>query len=331
MKLLILGGTKFLGKHFTILAREAGHTVTHFNRGETNPNAFPDVMRILGDRDGGWRALADGEWDAVIDTSGFLPRLVRDSASCLADHAGHYTFVSSISVYKDFSVVNQDESGPVAVLDDPTVETMDGENYGALKALCEGAAEAAMPGRVFCVRPGLIVGPDDPTNRFTYWVTRLARGGETLAPRPESRPMQIIDVRDLAAWMLRSVEGKRTGVYNATGPAGRLAFDEFLERTRRTLDSDAVFVWVDPEFLVEKEVGPWVEMPLWIPGAEWAGLEQTNIDRALAAGLTFRPVEETVRDTLAWVRGLPGDPPGDAGLDPGKERAILAAWAARES
>src|SRR6478672_8232941 len=223
MRLLVLGGTQFLGRHLVEVALREGDAVTIFHRGRTNPDLFAgQVERISGDRDGGLDALAGGEWDAVVDTCGYVPRVVAASARALADRCGHYTFVSTESVYGDVGEPGLDESAPVAVLDDPATEVVDGETYGGLKALCEEAAEAAMPGRVLNVRPGLIVGPHDPSDRFTYWPRRLARGGEVLAPGSAEGLVQVIDARDLAEWAVRMVEGGKTGVYNATGPENPL-------------------------------------------------------------------------------------------------------------
>ncbi len=328
MKLLILGGTQFLGRHLVEAALARGHEVTLFHRGKTNPDLFPGVERLRGDRDGGLDVLKGRRWQAAIDTCGYVPRVVRASAELLAGAVDHYTFISTISVYADASKPNQDESARLATLADETVEEVTGETYGALKVLCERAAEAAMPGRVLTVRPGLIVGPHDPTDRFIYWPARVARGGEALAPGKPGAPVQVIDARDLAAWNLRMIEAGKIGVYNATGPAYRLTMQATLETCKAAAGSDATFTWVDEAFLLEHEVGPWMELPLWLPEGD-SGLMATDCRRAIADGLTFRPLVETARDTLAWHTTRPTDHEWRAGLKPEKEAAILKAWRAR--
>ena len=232
MNLLILGGTIFLGRYLVEAALARGHQVTLFNRGQHNSELYPDVEKLRGDRDGGLDVLRGRRWDAVVDTSGYVPRVVRASAELLADAVEHYTFISSISVYPHFRSVGLDESAPVGTLDDPTVEEITGESYGPLKALCEQAVEQALPGRTLVIRPGLIVGPHDYSDRFTYWVRRVAQGGELLAPAHPDWHTQIIDVRDLAEWTLRMVERRQTGVYNATGPEYDLTFGQLLETCR---------------------------------------------------------------------------------------------------
>ncbi len=239
MKILILGGTLFAGRHLVEIALRRGIEVTIFHRGQTNPQLFPTVERLYGDRDGGLTALEGRRWDAVIDTSGYLPRVVRASADLLSEAVDHYTFISTISVYADTSQQGITETAPVGVLEDPTTEERTGETYGPLKALCEQEAEAALPGRVLTVRPGLIVGPYDPSDRFTYWPYRVAQGGEVLAPESPALPVQIIDVRDLAAWILDMVSAGRTGVYNATGAAGSLTLGAVLETSQEVSGSDS--------------------------------------------------------------------------------------------
>ncbi len=313
MKLLVLGGTKFLGKHVATAALGAGHEVTLFTRGETNPGLFPEAEHLRGDRDGDLTALEGREWDVVVDTSGYVPRLVGDSARLLAPAVGRYVFVSSISVYADFAAPRGEDS-PLAVLAEPT-EEYQSLAYGALKALSEAEVERAFPGRALLVRPGLIVGPDDPTDRFTYWPQRARRGGEILAPSPPERPVQFIDVRDLAEWIVRTGE---TGVFNATGRPGEVTLGALLD----ACGAEQV-TWVDDAFLVEHEVGEWMDIPLWIPAADeaWRDFQLVDVSRALAAGLTFRPLAETVRDVPEWT--------GKAGLAPEREAELLAAWHAR--
>ena len=320
MKLLVLGGTKFLGRHIVEAALERGADVTIFHRGETNRGLFGDrVEEVLGDRDGGLGALTPGRWDAVVDTSGYFPRVVGASAKLLAERAAHYTFVSSISVYDDFST-GPNEGSPLRRLEDETIEEIGDEHqfYGGLKALCERAVEREFPGRALVVRPGLIVGPHDPTDRFTYWAERIARGGEILAPGPPERIVQFVDVRDLASWIVRLAEERRSGVFNATNEG--VSMGELL--------AGADVTWVPDEFLVEHGVGEWMELPLWIADPEWVGHHHTDVSRAVSAGLRFRPAADTVRDTAEWAaaRG-PHEP--EAGLAPERERELLEAWRAR--
>jgi 2'-hydroxyisoflavone reductase len=335
MKLLILGGTMFLGRHLAEQALAAGHELTLFTRGRRNPELFPQAEKLLGDRDGKLEALDGRRWDAVIDTCGYVPRIVRQSARLLAPAVSHYTFISSISVYADFKTPGAGESYPLAMLADPAVETVDGETYGGLKVLCEAAVRDELPGRALIIRPGLIVGPFDPTDRFTWWPARVARGGEVLAPGSPERIIQFIDVRDLAGWTLRMVERRATGAYNATGLEPPCTMGRLLQESREVSRGDASITWVDERFLLEAGVAPWSELPIWIPDdPENAGFHATGIAKALEAGLTFRPVRETIRDTLAWDAarsgGTPaGERPWKAGLPPEKEQDLLARWARR--
>jgi 2'-hydroxyisoflavone reductase len=321
LRLLVLGGTKFLGRHIVETALERGHDVTIFHRGTTNRGLFGDrVEEVLGDRDGGLGVLESGRWDAVVDTSGYFPRIVGASAKLLAARADHYTFVSSISVYDDFST-GPDERSPVATLEDEAIEELgdEYEHYGGLKALCEKAVERELPGRTLVVRPGLIVGPHDPTDRFTYWPERVSRGGEVLAPGPPERLVQFIDVRDLAEWMVRLAEERRAGVFNATNEG--VSMGELLAGADAT--------WVSDEFLVEHGVGEWIELPLWIADPDWIGHHQVDVSRAVAAGLSFRPVAETVRDTAEWAAARGDEHELQAGLAPERERELLEAWRTR--
>ncbi|HYG59485.1 MAG TPA: NAD-dependent epimerase/dehydratase family protein [Symbiobacteriaceae bacterium] len=325
MKILLIGGTIFLGRHLAEAALARNHEVTLFTRGKHGPELFPGVEKIHGDRDGGLAALDGRRWDAVIDTCGYVPRIVSASARFLADKADHYTFVSTCSVY-DLATPDPDENAPVLTMPDETVEQVTGETYGPLKALCEQAAEAAMPGRVLTVRPGLIVGPHDPSDRFTYWPWRMARGGEVLAPGRKDRAVQFIDARDLAQWTLHLVEARQTGVFNATGPDRSLTMAEVLETIQSTAGTAATLTWIPDQWLQAQKVGPWMELPLWVPDGEAAGLFSTNIGKAVAAGLTFRPLADTVRDTLAWDRARPADAERRAGLKSEREAELLAAW-----
>ena len=327
---MVLGGTVFLGRHVAETALARGHDVTLFNRG-SRPDVLPGAEHLRGDRDGGLDVLRGRRWDAVVDCSGYVPRLVGQSAALLADQVEHYTFVSSVSVYP-VPQADKSEDAPKLRLEEEGSEDV-GRFYGALKLLSENAAQSAMPGRVACVRPGLIVGPHDQTERFTYWVRRIARGGDVLAPGPRDREVQLIDARDLAEWILLLAERRTAGTWNATGPAGRLSMEDLLHECLRTLESDARLVWVDDEeWLLEHGAEPWMGLPLWIPAS--MGSLNAPIGPALAAGLQFRPLQETILDTLHWAasRAHPPQPPPAvgrlAGLPEEKEAELLAAWRA---
>ena len=325
MQLLIIGGTRFLGRALVDEARAAGHSVTLFNRGQSNPGLYPDVEQIHGDRDGGLNALAGRRWEAVIDTCGYVPRVVHAAADYLADAVEHYTFISSLSVYADPLPASAGEDAPVATMADEALEEISGETYGPLKVLCERAATEAMNGRALLVRSGLIVGPHDASDRFSYWPARVARGGEVLAPESPDYGVQFIDVRDLARWTLRATEQRLTGPYNVTGPERPLPLGDLLDTARALTGSDARFTWVSGPFLEQQGVVPFVELPLWVP-SEDAGFNNFAISRALAAGLTFRPVEETIGDTLAWLATRPDDYVWRAGLPAERETELLQAW-----
>ena len=341
MKLLILGGPRFLGRHLVTAALARGHRVTLFNRGRTEPQLFPEVEKLRGDRAGDLSALDGRTWDAVLDTSGFLPKVVRRGAERLRDSAGHYTFVSSISVYADFSKPGMNEESPPTRLTPEqweTAESIDSSEpmntpdflkiYGPLKTECEGVVQEIFPGRAAIVRPGLIVGPHDYMDRFPFWVSRVAEGGEVLAPGRPERPVQMIDVRDLADWMVRLAEGGISGVFNATGPDSPITMKAILEACRDAASSDARFTWVDEAFLVERKVGAWEELPMWVPettSTDHAGLLQVDVRRAVERGLRFRPLIETARDTLAWERAR-GPHAWRAGLAREKENTLLEEW-----
>ena len=328
MKLLVLGGTVFLGRHLVEEALARGHEVTLFNRGRHNPQLFPGVEKLRGDRGGDLAALRGGRWDAVVDTSGSIPREVRASAGLLAEAVEHYTVVSTLAVYAAFPrVPGIDESFGLAEAVDPEAGEAGFRSVGPLKALCERAAETALPGRVLAVRAGLLAGPHDPTDRFTYWPARVARGGDVLAPAGPEHPVQLVDARDLAAWIVRMAERRATGAFNATGPAAPLTLGELLRTCRDECGSDARFVWVDEDALVEAGIGRRMELPLFIPGAP--GAARVRCARALEAGLRFRPLVETVRDTRRWDAGRSPDRPRRAGLDPTREAALLGALTPR--
>lgn len=356
-KILILGGTGFLGPHVVDAARAKGHTVTLFNRGKTHPKLFPDVEKLQGDRDGKLGALNNRSWDAVVDTSGYVPRIVKQSVELLAPKVGHYIFISTMSVYADDDRPGADETAATAKLDDPASEDV-GKHYGALKAACEAACEAGMPGKVANLRVGWMAGPLDPTGRFTYWPNRMADGGEVLAPGDGGTPIQLIDARDLAAWIITLIERGTTGTFNAFGPSNHpnvaLSMKGMLEACNQAAGNKATLTWVPADFLAKHEVAPWSELPGWLPAsADNAGFGKRSNQRAVDAGLTFRPIVDTARDTLTWVASpdlelwvANTDPFGSAamltrsednkrkaihgsGLARDKETKVLAAWKAR--
>ena len=309
LRMLVLGGTGFLGPAIVRAAMARGHSLTLFNRGKTRTDLFPDVPRLLGDRDPkkgeGLKALEQGEWDVCFDDNGYYPRMVEASAKLLAPRVGHYVYVSSISAYASLEAEGVDEKAPVAKLEDPTVETMgpDFSNYGGLKALCEDASRAAYPDRSTVIRPGYIVGPEDRSDRFTYWPLRVERGGEMLAPGNPTDPIQVIDVRDLGEWMVRLAENRTFGVFNACGPAKRLGMGEMLEACKAAAKSDAKFVWVPASFLAEH---PGLQLPIWSPyEGKSKGDHCVSNAAAVAAGLKFRPILDTARDTLEWFHAQP--------------------------
>jgi nucleoside-diphosphate-sugar epimerase len=319
VRLLVLGGTKFLGRAAVETALARGHEVTLFNRGETNPELFPEAEKLRGDRTEGLGVLEGREWDAVLDPSGYIPSVVRASAEALADFSGHYLFVSSVSVYASLAQPVDEESAVADLGDLPDDKLAeDYSNYGPLKALCEQAVADVFGDRQASVRPGLIVGANDPSGRFTYWPHRVARGGRVLAPAPPDAQVQFIDAKDLGAWLVDLSERRAGGVYNATHP-GR-SFREVLETCREVAGSDASFEWVSPELLNEHEVGEWMELPLWISDPGAVAMHEVDVSRAVDAGLTFRPLEETVRDTLEHAATVDG-----VGLTPARETELLAA------
>jgi 2'-hydroxyisoflavone reductase len=324
MQILVIGGTRFAGRHFVEAALAAGHEVTLFHRGQTPAGLFPGAEEILGDRDGDLSALEGRHWDAVADFPGYLPSSVRHSARTLAPCVDRYLFVSTLSVYESFPGPGTDESAPLAQLPAGSPEQVTGETYGPLKALCEREVEAAFPGRALLVRPGYIVGPHDPTDRFTYWPVRIREAGNALAPGDPAGPLQVIDARDLGAWMVRLLESGATGAYNATGPAEPLTWGGFLRACDEVAGNGAHLTWVDEAFLVERGLAGSLELPLWAPTDE-QGLHQVSIARALATGLAPRPLHDTIADTLSWYASR-RDRPLAAGLSPQREQELLAAW-----
>ncbi len=333
MRMLILGGTVFLGRAVTDAALAAGHQLTHFHRAKS-AGIDARVETIVGDRtEMPFPASLTGrEWDAVIDTSGYLPQVVGRSAHALRDRTGRYLFVSSISVYRDFSLPSIDEGSPVEPPPDPLPETLDLSKYGALKAACESEVESAFGDRGVIVRPGLIVGPGDRTDRFTWWPARIAKGGRVAAPGRPTRPVQFIDVRDLGSWMVRLLEREARGAYNATSPPGAITMGDVLQRCIEVCGADSRIEWIDEAFLASHSVEPWRDMPIWMPEGDPAmrGFMGARVDRATGAGLTFRPLEDTVRGTLQWAAAFEPDHAWKAGLVPERERALLAAWDAAQ-
>jgi 2'-hydroxyisoflavone reductase len=338
MRILILGGTGFTGPFQVRYALERGHTVTVFNRGKTHPGELPkEVEQLVGDRSGQLDALKDRKWDAVIDNPTSVPVWVRDVAQVLKGNVDRYVFISTISVYADTSKPGTTETAPLAKYDgaDPMKESRESiiaskfALYGPLKALSEQEAEKWFPKQTLIIRPGLIVGPRDETDRFTYWPVRIDRGGEVLAPGDPSDPVQFIDGRDLAEWTVRMVENRETGIYNATGPEKTLGIGAMLNGIKQANKSKADFTWVKTEFLEEQKVAPWSDMPVWIPPrGEEAGSGRISIQRALSKGLTFRPLEVTARDTLAWFKSQSAERQANlkAGLTAEREAEVLAAW-----
>ncbi|HET9905352.1 MAG TPA: NAD-dependent epimerase/dehydratase family protein [Anaerolineales bacterium] len=325
MKILIIGGTRFLGRHLVDSALARGHEVTLFNRGKSNPDLFLNIETILGDREHDLEKLSGREWDAVIDTCGYFPRIVRLSAKSLERSVGRYVFISSISVYAGYSKIGIDENDPVGKIEDESFEEITGESYGPLKALCEKAVQEIYNERALIIRPGLIVGPNDPTDRFTYWPVRVARGGDVLAPEKPEVPIQIIDVRDLSEFILKLIEDNASGVYNATGLDYQLTLGRMLEVSKQVSKSDARFNWASVEILNQHKVEAWSDMPVWVPDTEEdAGFSRVDISKAMDDGLTFRPLEETIRDTLDWANTRPPDHQWRAGLTAEREAEVLA-------
>jgi 2'-hydroxyisoflavone reductase len=338
LRILVLGGTGFLGPATIEYALARGHKVTMFNRGKTRPELFPDVEKLQGDRDPkkgeGLNALEKGQWDVVIDNSAYFPRMVTASAGLLADRCKQYILISTISAYKTPNPLNGDESAPLATMPDPTLETMGNgfEYYGSLKALCERAAEKAMPGRVTIVRPGFIVGPDDPSGRFTYWPVRFSRGGEIAVPGAASDAIQIIDVRDLGAWLVTLAENRTYGTFNACGPEKPMRWGQVVEACRKLAPANSRVTWLPAAFLAENG-GP--GFPIWVPNAgEEQGMHTWSNAKAVKAGLKFRPVEQTLQDTLDWYRSqekLKNGRKTLAGPAADAEKAALNAWKAKSA
>ena len=335
MRILVLGGTGFIGPYQVQYALDRGHTVTLFNRGRTNPGLFPGVEKLIGDRNGDLKSLEGRQWDAVIDNSVQTdPKWVTLSASLLQNAVKQYVFVSTRSVYSDTSRVPMTADAPVFTLETANWDRSRPMPYGLVKALAEKEAQKYFPGRTTIVRPGLIIGPGDLTDRFTYWPVRIERGGEVLAPGDGTDPVQIIDARDLSEWMIRLVEQNAPGVFNAVGPKNPRSFAELLHGIKAVTTSEATFTWVDTDFLVQRRVRPYAEMPVWQPargGRE--GFARFDITPELALGMTFRPLAVTARDTLEYYHAQPAERQATlrAGLTAEREKEVLAEWHSRKS
>ncbi|UFT98327.1 NAD-dependent epimerase/dehydratase family protein [Radiobacillus kanasensis] len=321
MKVLIIGGSNFVGRHIVEQAVERGHTVTMFNRGKSNPGLFPSIEKIEGDRDKDVALLLNREWDSVIDTCGFFPRVVDRSVQLLKDHVKHYTFISTVSVYKDFLEPNKTEEAELATIEDTTVEEKTPETYGPLKVLCEDKVRNGFDHHLI-VRPGFIVGPYDYSDRFTYWVDRMAKGDKVLAPGNREEYLQFIDARDLAEWLMDAIENQLVGTFNVTSEPNQYTFEDVLEECKRILNSDATLYWADDHQL-EGKVQPFLELPFWVPKA-WGekGIFQINVEKVKKQGLKTRPLWETIRDTGAWLKESKQQI-SEAGMDPEKEKELI--------
>ncbi|AJD90113.1 putative isoflavone reductase [Jeotgalibacillus malaysiensis] len=324
MKLLILGGTKFLGRHIAESAVNKGHEVTLFNRGQTNTNLFPDAVKLTGDRNGDLSALEKGEWDAVIDVSGYTPSQVRKTAELLKGRVGHYTLISTISVYEDYT------NGPavegvtkLAELEEDT-EEVTGATYGPLKQHCEEVVKELYREHSLVIRPGLIVGPHDPTDRFTYWVWRAQQGGTALAPGKPERKVQWIDVRDLSEWAIGMIDRHESGTFNAAGGDPLPTMEKYLDTAKKVANTDVTYQWISDDILTAHDAGPFVEVPFWLPvTAQYPdGFLLADASKAIDKGLTFRPLEETISDTLLWLNERQNHE-WKAGLSEERERKLL--------
>ncbi|MEV4560228.1 NAD-dependent epimerase/dehydratase family protein [Kitasatospora sp. NPDC049285] len=315
MELLVLGGTRFLGRAVVEAALAAGHRVTLFNRGRTDPGLFPSARTVVGDRTVSLDALADGRWDAVVDVACYQPEVAALAVEALRGRVGRYLFVSTLSVLAD-QATPQDEDGAVLEL---TADLPEDLAYGARKAACERIVRDGFGERATIVRPGLIVGPHDPTDRFAYWPRRFARGGRVLLPGDPADDAQFIDVRDLAGWILDCLGAGRAGVYNTTGRP--MPFGELIDACRALAAGPVESVWIPSERLLAAGVDPWMGVPMWIADPECAAINRVDVSRALAAGLTLRPLAETLADTLAWDTARGG--PETEGLGALEEERLL--------
>lgn len=342
MKVLILGGTRFLGKALTEEGLTRGHEITLFNRG-TNIEAFPGVEQLIGNRDSDVAQLKNRKWDVVIDTCGFAPHQIKKIAAVLGDNIEHYTYISSISVYKDWIPNNIKEhyhlqsmpADKLKAVEEGTISPY--EYYGAMKVLCEAEAENHWPGRVLHIRAGLLVGPFDYTDRLPYWVKRVAKGGEVLVPGRKDRPVQLIDVKDIAVWVFNMAEKRKAGTFNVTGPENELTIEELLNTCKAVSNSDAEFIWADEQFLLEHKVQPWTEMPLWIPEhfpiegetEPWKGTFSISIEKAVDSGLSFRTLADTINNIDRWEKEREVNEL-KAGISQEREHELLESWFQKE-
>ncbi len=330
-RLLVLGGTGFIGPHIIDSAIQKGYHVTLFHRGKTNPTLFegnPKVERILGDRNVGFQALAGKKWDAVVDTSAYFPRQVEASAKALKDAVRQYVFISSISVYKDTDKP-MDETAAVGTIADPTIEKITEGSYGPLKALCEQAATRVMEGRALNIRPGFIVGPRDSSDRFTYWLLRTQKGGDMVVPGDPSDPIQVIDARDLADWIITLVDKNVVGTFNAVGPQKPHTMADVLATSKKVTGADVRHTFIPVDYLRKNKLHE--EFPIWAaPSGDSAYFHRVSNAKAVAQGLTFRPLLTTLTDTLAWWKTLPPERQAKprAGITAEKEAEILRAYRA---
>ena len=342
LRILFIGGTGFIGPHMVRRALARGHSVTLFNRGRTNPHLFPDLEKLVGDRDGGLGVLEGRQWDAVIDTSGYVPRVVRESAELLRNDVHRYLFISTGDVYADFIKIGIDEDYTLDTIDDPTSEDPS-KYYGPLKVLCEQAVRETYPDRSTILRPGWIIGAGDYNSISPYWPMRIHHGGEVLAPGDPTNPVQIIDPHDLAKFVVKILEDDINGIYNTVGPGSPLTMAELLYGIRAVTDSPVRFTWVPGDFLAEMDVGAMTDMPIWFPPSDdyptpvpfepgAKGFHQMSAARAIAAGLTFRPLAETARSIIDEFLARDEDwasTPRRFGLSLEREAAVLSAWRAR--
>jgi 2'-hydroxyisoflavone reductase len=330
MRILVLGGTRFVGRSFVERALVAGHELTLFNRGTTNPELFPEVEKLRGDRGRDLSALEDRTWDAVYDPSCYLPRVARASAEALRDRASHYTFVSSLSVYADTTRTGQDESGSLVTTADPTVEEVTNETYGPLKVLAEAEVQRVFGDRALILRPGYICGPYDNVDRMPYWLRRVERGGEILGPERPDFPVQLIDARDIAWFALAMAARGEGGVFNLCAPQEPYRFGDLLDAAGRAVGRPELEItWASAEFLIEHGLHEFEAFPWWVPPEELA-FSRFDASKALAAGLEVRPVEDGFRDCWAWDETRAAEPLRDGeGLSPEREAELLRAWHAR--
>lgn len=324
MKVLILGGTRFLGRHFATEVLLRKHELTLFNRGQSSPGLFAQADQRQGDRDGSLEALETGEWDLCIDTSAQAPHQVEATAKLLRERVGRYCLISTASVYRDSSRAPLLESAPLVAPE--ATRDKSPATYAGRKVGCEQAARKAFGDRALVLRPGLLAGPFDTTGRVDYWLRRARSGGELLAPGPAHDPIQCLDARDLARFALDLAEREVSGTFNVAGPSGTVTFEDLVSGAVRATASVARVTWVDPGFLLERGVEPWTELPVWIPEDGARGLHGLDVGAAEALGLRITPLDQTLRDTLIWLENTSAAPIGGVGLDPARERQLLSEW-----